>query len=405
MRIVVIGGGIVGLAAARAAYQACPDAEVTVVEKEPEVGRHQTGHNSGVVHAGLYYTPGSLKARLCRRGGELLRVYCAQRGLPYEECGKVLVATRDDELPRLRKVFESATANGVANVRLLSRDELREIEPNVEGLAGLHSPSTAIVDYRAIARALAEDVQREGGRILLNTPVTAVADDGTDETVVLAGGSVLRADRVLVCAGLQSDRLARASGRSPSPRIIPFRGEYYALRPGREHLVRGLVYPVPDPALPFLGVHLTPTVNGPVLVGPNAVLALAREGYRRRTVSLRDITDIVTWPGMWRLGRAHWRVGADEIARSASKRVFIRAARRYVPSLEARDVVPANAGVRAQAVDEAGKLVDDFLLDYGRNVVWVRNAPSPGATSSLALAEELVDRLALTEGPPRGSGV
>jgi L-2-hydroxyglutarate oxidase LhgO len=396
VRVVVVGAGIVGLAAASAVQQACPDAEVTVIEKENEVGRHQTSHNSGVVHAGLYYAPGSLKARLCRRGVELLRAYCAERGLPYEECGKVLVATLEGELPRLEKVFESARANGVPDVSLLSGDELRMLEPSVAGIAGLHSPSTAIVDFQAVARALAVDVQGSGGRLLLGTAVASVLDEGDHAAVTLSDGSTVPAERVLVCAGLHSDRLARASRRPAAPRIIPFRGEYYALKPACEGLVRGLIYPVPDPSLPFLGVHLTRTIGRGVLVGPNAVLALSREGYRRRTVNMRDVADLARWRGTWRMARVHWRVGAAEMARSASKRAFVRAARRYVPELRARDVVPALAGVRAQAVDVSGSLVDDFCLDRTRHVVWVRNAPSPGATSSLALGEELAERLALT---------
>jgi L-2-hydroxyglutarate oxidase LhgO len=396
VRVVVVGAGIVGLAAASAVQHACPDAEVTVIEKESEVGRHQTSHNSGVVHAGLYYAPGSLKARLCRRGAELLRAYCAERGLPYEECGKVLVATREGELARLEKVFESARANGVADVSLLSGEDLRRLEPSVAGIAGLHSPSTAIVDFQAVARALSVDVQRSGGRLLLGTAVASVLDEGDQAAVTLSDGSTVPAERVLVCAGLHSDRIARASRRSAAPRIIPFRGEYYALKPARAGLVRGLIYPVPDPSLPFLGVHLTRTIGGGVLVGPNAVLALSREGYRRSTLNMRDMADIARWRGTWRMARVHWRAGAAELARSASKRAFVRAARRYLPELRARDVVPALAGVRAQAIDVSGSLVDDFRLDRTRHVVWVRNAPSPGATSSLALGEELAERLALT---------
>ncbi len=398
MRVVIVGAGIVGLAAARTALEADPRADVRVVDKEAGPGRHQTGHNSGVVHAGLYYVPGSLKARLCRRGVDLLRAYCAANRIPYEECGKLLVATNEVELERLDGLLERAGANGVPHVRRLDESQLREVEPHVRGLAGLHSPTTAIVDYKAVAKAFARDVSTWGGRIEVGRTVSSVIDSGAEAEVRFTDGTALAADRVLVCAGLHVDRLARASGRPADPRIIPFRGEYYALRAGRESLVRGLIYPVPDPALPFLGVHLTKSIDGSVSVGPNAVLALAREGYTRRAVDLQDLFEIVRWPGMRRVARKYWRVGLAEMARSGSKRVFVRDAQRYVPELQPADVVAAPAGVRAQAVSADGLLLDDFAVDATRNVVWVRNAPSPAATSSMAIAEELVDRLALTGG-------
>jgi L-2-hydroxyglutarate oxidase LhgO len=396
MRVVVVGAGILGLAAARAILESDPASEVLVVDKEREPGRHQTGHNSGVVHAGLYYKPGSLKARFCRRGVALLRDYCREKGLAYEECGKVLVAASDAERRRLDELMERSEANGVPGVRLLTETDLRQLEPHVRGLGGLHSPTTAIVDFRAVARAFADDVARAGGEIRLCSAVASVDDSGDPAAVRFVDGTTAAADRVLVCAGLHADRIARASGRSADPRIIPFRGEYFALRPDRQHLVKGLIYPVPDPSLPFLGVHLTRSIDGSVLVGPNAVLALAREGYTRRALKPRDVADIVTWPGMGRVASRYWKVGVGEIARSMSKRMFVRAARRYVPELGPSDVVRAAAGVRAQAVTAAGALADDFILDSTRNVVWVRNAPSPAATSSMAIAEELVERLELT---------
>lgn len=400
MRVIVIGGGILGLASARLIAQQHPDADVTLLEKERDVAMHQTGRNSGVVHAGLYYEPGSLKATLCRRGVGLLQAFCAEHAIAYDECGKVLVATHEDDLPRLERIRERAVANGVPGIAMLGPVELKAIEPHSTGVAALHSPSTAIVDYVAVSRAFAAELRGRGGQIRFGAEVVRIANDASRADVELADGTVLQADRVLVCAGLHADRLARASGQPASPRIIPFRGEYWALRPDREHLVRGLIYPVPDPSLPFLGVHLTRTVHGSVLVGPNAVLALAREGYRRRTVNLRDVADTLRWPGMWRLAVKHRRTAVSEIARSASRRVFVREARRYVPELRARDVVPAVAGVRAQAVDLSGALVDDFRLGRDRNVVWVRNAPSPAATSAMAIAEELVDRLELTSPLP-----
>jgi L-2-hydroxyglutarate oxidase LhgO len=389
MRVVIVGGGIVGLATARLLATRDPATEVVVLEKEPEVGLHQTVHNSGVVHAGLYYAPGSLKARLCRRGVGLLRTYCRERGLPYEECGKVVVALEERELPRLDALEQRARANGVPRLRRLSASELQTIEPHAAGLAALHSPETAITDYRRVAAAFAEDVVAAGGTVRTGVAVTRVRPSAVE----LADGSEVRGDRTIVCAGLHADRLARGSGQPAEPRIVPFRGEYWALREDRRHLVNGLIYPVPDPDLPFLGIHLTRKIDGSVLIGPNAVLGLAREGYRRRTVRLADVGDTLSWPGTARLVRRHWRVGVAELRRSASRNAFIREARRYVPALRAQDAVPAHAGVRAQAVDRDGSLVDDFRIGHAGGTVWIRNAPSPAATSSLAIAEEIVERL------------
>jgi L-2-hydroxyglutarate oxidase LhgO len=394
MRVAIVGGGILGLAAGHLLARERPEVEVVLLEKERELATHQTGRNSGVVHAGLYYEPGSLKARLCRRGGELLRAFCAEHGLPYEECGKVLVATGEDELPRLGRVLERAQANG-AEARLIDAGELRLLEPHATGLAALHSPRTAIVDYGAVCGALAAEMRARGANVRTGTSVRRVGWAGPRPRLELGDRTVVEADRLLVCAGLHVDRLAREAGEPASPRIVPFRGEYWRLRPERAGLVRGLVYPVPDPSLPFLGVHLTRTVDGSVLVGPNAVLALAREGYRKRDLAPSELWDTLSWPGTWRIARRHWASGAHEVVRSLSKRAFVREAQRYVPELAVEDVLPAPAGVRAQAVDRDGTLVDDFRLDVGRNAVWVRNAPSPAATSSLAIAEELVSHLGL----------
>lgn len=395
MRVVLVGGGILGLASGRLLARERPDAEIVLLEKETSLARHQTGRNSGVVHAGLYYEPGSLKARLCRRGSELLREFCLQHELPYVACGKVLVATREVELPRLERILERAHANGVGDARLVDGGKLRTLEPHASGLAALHSPSTAIVDYTMVCAALAAEMRRDGAVIRTSSTVRRVAHVRRGAVVELVDGSELHADRVLVCAGLQADRLARASGEPAAPRVVPFRGEYWRLRPERSGLVRGLVYPVPDPSLPFLGVHLTRSVDGSVLVGPNAVLATAREGYRRRDVDPGDLWDTVSWPGTWRVAGRHWASGAREVARSLSRRAFVAEARRYVPELRTDDVVPARAGVRAQAVDRDGSLVDDFRLVASGGVVWVRNAPSPAATSSLAIAEELLSHLGI----------
>lgn len=392
MRYVVIGGGILGLATARQLGLAEAGAEVTVLEREAALAQHQTAHNSGVVHAGIYYAPGSLKARLCRRGLTLLRDYCAERRLPYDACGKVVVATNEREVPGLRRLEERATQNGVPGLRWLEQSELTEVEPYVAGVAGLHSPETAIADFAAVARAYAQDVSAAGGQIRTGVAVTRIHQNGRNPAVELADGSRIEADKVIVCAGLQADRLAMASGEPAEPRIVPFRGEYWRLVPERAHLVRGLIYPVPDPALPFLGVHLTRKIDGTVVLGPNAILSTGRHAYDRRQFVLRDTYEALSWPGTIRMLRRHWRAGVGEIIRSASKRQFVREVARYVPAVKPQDVLPASAGVRAQAIDRDGSLVDDFRLGVSGNVVWVRNAPSPAATSSLAIAEELVTR-------------
>jgi len=391
VRFVIVGGGILGLASAERLIKAVPGAEVTLLEKEHAVGLHQSSHNSGVVHAGLYYAPGSLKARLCRRGSSVLRGYCETRGIAWEACGKVVVATRPDELGPLDRLAERASANGVPGLRWLDRAQLAEVEHNVTGLAGLHSPETAIVDFGAVTAALAADVRADGGEVRTGAVVRRVLQSERHPAVELSGGELVRGDRVIVCAGLQSDRLATSSGEPASPRIVPFRGEYWELRPERAHLVRGLIYPVPDAALPFLGVHLTRRPGGGVWLGPNAVLSLAREGYGRLSFGAHDTFQTLTWVGTWRMMRRYWRTGAGELYRSLSRQAFISEIQRYVPAITPDDVVRAPAGIRAQAVDRDGTLVDDFRLSVRNGVVWVRNAPSPGATSALAIAEELVE--------------
>ncbi|MEU5881975.1 L-2-hydroxyglutarate oxidase [Spirillospora sp. NPDC047279] len=389
-RIGVVGAGILGLAVARRLGELRPDAAVTVLDKEDRVAAHQTGHNSGVAHAGLYYTPGSLKATLCRRGIGLLKDYCADRGLPYDECGKVVVARSAAELDALAEIERRATANGVPGLRrLASREEIREIEPHAAGVAGLHSPTTAIVDFPAVTRAYADDVAKAGGEVRLGFEVARLRRAGDRVVVVSAGGEELAFDRLVVCAGLQSDRVARLAGDSAGPAIVPFRGEYYRLVPSRTDLVRGLIYPVPDPRYPFLGVHFTRRVDGGVDIGPNAVLALAREGYRRRDVRPADVWETLRWPGFRRLAARHWKTGVKEMYGSAVKRAFLAEARAFVPELAAADMVPAPAGVRAQAVDPDGALVDDFRIGSIGPVTTVRNAPSPAATSSLAIAEHV----------------
>ncbi len=392
MRIVIVGGGILGLASARLVATEVPNAEVVVLEKEPALAQHQTSHNSGVVHAGLYYAPGSLKARLCVHGMSLLKAFCLERGIEYDECGKLVTATDERELARFDALEERALANGVPGLRRLGESEIRTVEPYVTGVAALHSPATAIVDFAEVARAMADDARAAGASIITGREVGRVLRANGTANTELTDGTVIRADRAIVCAGLYADRLARASRQPAEPRIMPFRGEYWQLRTERRHFVRGLVYPVPNPALPFLGIHLTRKIDGSVWIGPNAILASAREGYQRRSFLARDVWDALAWPGAARLFRRYWRVGVAEMYRTLSKRAFIREAQRYVPELRASDAIRAPAGVRAQAVDRDGTLVDDFRLGTDGPVLWVRNAPSPAATSSLAIAEEIVQR-------------
>lgn len=390
-RVAVVGAGIIGLALARHLTQTS-GAEVTVLEKESAVGVHQTGHNSGVVHAGVYYAPGSLKARLCRRGVSLLRSYCAERSLPYEECGKVIVARNEDEVTTLRGLRDRAQINGVPGLRWLSGRELTTVEPHVAGVAALHSPSTAITDFRAVAESLAGDVVAAGGALRLGTEVSGLTAAG-DRARLRAGEESLWFDRVVICAGLYSDRLARGAGDTADPMIIPFRGEYLQLVPERTGLIRGLVYPVPDPRYPFLGVHFTRRLDGGVDIGPNAVLALAREGYRWRSVSARDLGQTLRFGGFYRMAARHWRTGLQEITGSLYRRRYVAEARAFVPSLTDTDVISGGAGVRAQAVDRSGTLVDDFRISQLGPIVAIRNAPSPGATSSLAIAEYIAAQM------------
>lgn len=392
MVTVVVGGGIVGLAVARELTLRRPGSEVLVLEKEDRLAAHQTGHNSGVVHAGIYYRPGSLKAELCTRGRSLLREYCADRALPYLESGKLVVAVRPNELSRLDALERTATENGVPGLKRLGATEIREVEPYARGVSALHSPETAITDYVAVAQSYGRDIEAAGGAIRLGAAVLGMRQLAGAVEVATNAGPV-RADEVVVCGGLHADRLGVLAGGPPSPRIVPFRGEYLRVVPEKQDLVRGLIYPVPDPRYPFLGVHFTRRVDGSLEIGPNAVLATAREGYRRGSVSARDLRDIASWPGFWSMAREHWRTGVREMAGSLSVREYVKAARAYVPEIGPTDVRRGGAGVRAQAVDRDGSLVDDFRIDVEDRITVVRNAPSPAATSSLAIAQWVVDRL------------
>jgi (S)-2-hydroxyglutarate dehydrogenase len=384
--VVVIGAGILGLAVGRELTLRHPGAQVAVLEKEPEVGQHQTGHNSGVVHAGIYYAPGSLKARLCVAGARELYDYCEAHSIAHERCGKLIVATSETELPALDELERRGRANGVPGLRRLAAEEIEAIEPHARGVAALHSPHTGIADFQAIARSYARDLENAGGTVTTGCAVTRIA--GT--TVHHARGET-RARAVVACAGAWADRLAESAGAPSDPRIVPFRGAYLRLREHRRELVRGLIYPVPDPELPFLGVHLTRHVTGDVLIGPTALLAPARDAYALRTIRRRDVGSALRWPGTWRMARRFWRTGLTEIGYAASRRALVHAARRFVPELTADDVTDGPAGVRAQALGRDGRLVDDFVFSRTGRTLHVRNAPSPAATSSLAIARAVAD--------------
>jgi (S)-2-hydroxyglutarate dehydrogenase len=377
--IAVVGGGILGLATTRELLARRPGASIVVLEREAELARHQTGHNSGVVHAGIYYAPGSLKARLCVQGARELYAYCEQRGIPFERRGKLIVARSESELPRLDELERRGHANEVPGLRRVDADGLREIEPHARGVAALHSPATGVVDFAAVARSFAADVRAAGGQIQLNSGVTGIGPTGSGLRLAHESGE-LHASFAVFCAGAWADELAVTAGADPDPRIVPFRGAYLRLRPDRSHLVRGLIYPVPDPALPFLGVHLSRHIDGNVSLGPSALLAATR------------LTHSLAWPGTWRMARRWWRTGATELAHAVSRRRFAREAAGYVPELEPGDFSSWYAGIRAQAVARDGRLVDDFVISETERALHVRNAPSPAATSSLALARLIVDR-------------
>jgi len=396
--IVTIGAGIVGLATAYQLLERRPSLRITVLEKEREIASHQTGHNSGVMHAGLYYVPGSLKARLCREGRADLEAFAEAHGIPLERCGKLVVAQREAQLPRLEAVRIRALANGVPGIRVIDPQQIREIEPYATGIRALWSPTTAIVDFRQVATAIADEFRRRGGTIETSREVTGLAE-GRNEVVIGTSRGELVAGHVIACAGLQADRVARLTAGLDRQRIIPFRGDYYTLTASARHLVRGLIYPVPDPQLPFLGIHLTKRIDGNVLAGPNAVLAFAREGYRRRDVSISDLATTLSDRAFLRLARRFWRTGLAEMYRDWSKQSFLAELRRFIPELRSEHLIFGPSGVRAQALDPNGTLVDDFRLAGTRKVLHVLNAPSPAATASLAVGREVaahaIERFAL----------
>ena len=399
--IVIIGGGIVGLATAfqvgrRLAERGEAGRPVIVIEKESTVAAHQTGHNSGVLHSGVYYKPRSLKALNCRRGKAMMEAFCTEHDIPFEICGKVIVALNETERLTLRGVFERGQANGVA-CRMIGREELRELEPHAAGVEAIHVEEAGIVDYSVVCEKLADEVRSAGGEVMLGTRAERIAKDGAgdgaDIVIETANGRSIRAAAAVNCAGLHSDRVARKAGREPGVRIIPFRGEYYELREQAWPLCRNLIYPTPNPSFPFLGVHLTRMIHGGVECGPNAVLAFAREGYLKRSVNARDLLEAIGYPGLWRLARKYWRTGAGEMWRSVSTRAFVTALQRLVPDLRAEDLSAAPAGVRAQAIAPDGSMVDDFRIERDGPIVHVLNAPSPAATSALSIGDTVADEV------------
>ncbi len=388
--VAVVGAGIVGLAVARELALRHDGARIAVLEREPRIAAHQTGHSSGVIHSGIYYEPGSLKARLCVAGARELYAYCDERGIAARRAGKLIVATRPGELDRLAELERRGRANGVPGLTRVDAAGIREIEPHAAGLAGLHCPETGVVDFARVTAAFAEDLALAGGTVAPGCAVTAIDQTGDGAALGHARGTT-RARAAVICAGAWADRLARAAGAPAEPRIVPFRGAYLRLRDARADLVRSCIYPVPDPGLPFLGVHLTRSSDGSVLLGPSALIAGARDAYRLTRVRREDLRETVSWPGTWRLARRFWRAGATEVHHAASKSAFVAAGRRLVPELRPEDFAPGPSGIRAQALARDGTLVDDFLVSRTERALFVRNAPSPAATSALPLARLIAD--------------
>ena len=388
----IVGGGIVGLSTGMALGQRYPDARILVLEKEKSWAFHQTGHNSGVIHSGIYYKPGSLKAKLGREGNLSMVKFCQQHGIEYEVCGKVIVATKPQELPLLENLYQRGLTNKL-DVRKISLAELKEIEPHVSGLAGLHVPSTGIVNYKQVAETFARLIKEQGGTHQLNTKVEKIIESG--QGVVIESNNGPFQTRFLVnCAGLHSDRVAKLGQAKTSMKIVPFRGEYYELKPEKHYLVKNLIYPVPNPNFPFLGVHFTRMMGGGVHAGPNAVLSFKREGYKKTDFDLRDFVEVMTYPAFWKLAGHNWNEGVKEIIRSFSKAAFVRSMQQLIPEIQADDVVPGHAGVRAQALMADGRLMDDFLIISGRNSIHICNAPSPAATASIEIGKAVAERIA-----------
>jgi L-2-hydroxyglutarate oxidase len=391
--IAVIGGGIVGLATANALLNARPALRLILLEAEDRYAAHQTGHNSGVIHSGLYYKPGSLKAQYCVEGRESMYRFCEEHGIRHERCGKIVVATQESEFPRLEELHRRGEANGLKGIRWLKAEEIREYEPHASGLRGLHVPDTGIVDYKAVASRLARLAQDRGCRMMVASRVVGCRS-GDGGLILQTYANEIRCRALVNCGGLQSDRVARMCGVDPGVRIVPFRGEYYELLPSRQFLVKNLIYPVPDPSFPFLGVHFTRMIEGGIEAGPNAVLAFKREGYRKSDIRLRDLTDTLAYTGFWRMAGRFWKTGMGEMWRSFSKHAFVKALQRLLPELRAEDVVASGSGVRAQAMDPSGKLLDDFHVVRAPRMIHVLNAPSPAATSSLRIGKAIAEMAA-----------
>jgi (S)-2-hydroxyglutarate dehydrogenase len=390
--IAIIGGGIVGLATARELLRRRPGTRLAILEKEVTLGQHQTGHNSGVIHSGIYYAPGSLKAKNCVAGAEAVKRYCDEKGIRYELCGKVIVARDESELEPLETLYQRGLANGVQGLEMIGPERLKELEPHCVGVRAIWSPNTGIVDYSQVAAAYADDVREAGGEIRTGHQVVGIRR-GPSVTLISTTAGDVEAKQVIACAGVYADRVAAMTGAPRDPRIVPFRGDYYLLRPEKKNLVRGMIYPVPDPSFPFLGVHLTKRISGEVWLGPNAVLALSREGYHLTDIDPRDLREVLKFGGFRKLARKYWKVGLAEMARDVSKRGFLASLRDYVPELELDDLLPGPSGIRAQALDESGTLVDDFIVHESAGILHVRNAPSPGATASLAIGAMIADQV------------
>jgi (S)-2-hydroxyglutarate dehydrogenase len=392
--LTIVGGGILGLATALKLIRAHPSLRLLILEKEAEIARHQTGNNSGVIHSGLYYRPGSLKARSCVAGRKELMAFCDENAVPYEICGKVVVATSEEELPRLEELHRRGIANGLKDLQIIGPERLKELEPHATGIKGLHVPETGIIDYKKVAAAYAEKIRDAGGDIRLSQRVVGILDR-PEEIVLQTSGGDYRTKHLINCCGLQSDIVAQMMGGANNSeeehRIIPFRGEYYKIAPERQFLVRNLIYPVPDPTFPFLGVHFTRMARGGVEAGPNAVFAYAREGYRHTDINLSDLWRTISFKGFWAITGKYWQTGFGELYRSLSKSAFVRALQKLLPEIRENDLVPGGAGVRAQAVSASGALVDDFVIKQTRKAIHVLNAPSPGATASLAIGQQICE--------------
>jgi len=398
--LAIVGAGIVGLATAREFLLRQPGLSVIVLEKEPTIASQQTGHNSGVIHSGIYYAPGSLKARACVAGHRAMLAFCREQDIPFELCGKVIVALNEGELPRLEDLYQRGLQNGVQGLEPIGPERLRELEPHAAGIKAIYSPNTGIIDFAKVAHAYAGEVQQRGGEIVTGCEVIALTsrDKRTvlgirqhNKASAITTETEIYARYVITCGGLQSDKLSQMSNKGDGVHIIPFRGDYYALRPEKRHMVRSLIYPVPDPRFPFLGVHFTQRLDGEVWAGPNAVLAFAREGYSRWQINPKDLYEVLSFGGFWKMAAQYWKTGLAEMYRDYDKAAYVKEVQRYIPELQAADLLPGPSGVRAQALADDGRLVDDFLIQHGENIVHVQNAPSPAATSSLVIAQMIVD--------------